>query len=993
MVGRTRAVETVERALAAARAEQPIHLVISGEAGVGKTRLLEYAGASAAEQGMRFLSGSCFDLGASSLPYAPYADLIRDLIAEEGLPAIRQMAGRDARSLGRLVPVMADAQAEADETPESQRLFEAIRSLLLRAARGRALLVGLEDLHSADHGTLDATRYLMRTLRDEPITVFSTFRDEDVMGRDGMRAWLGELGRAAGVERLTLEPLDRDQMDELVRSLTGTEPGRDLLDAVFARSDGNPFFAEELLAAPEPAAGPLPASLHDVLTERAGRVPADARRLLAVASIGGLEIEHDLLVAAAGLDDRTATDHLATLVEARLLVPVSGSSGEGYRFRHAILAEVVADGLLPIERRKLHAAFAAEMERRGSPSPQDALQMVAFAYHLREAGDPRALEASVRSGDAATRAVAMDVARAEYEHALRLFDAATERGETVDPGVVPDRSALLGWIANAAYYNGDYAIAESTAEAAIAEADGLEPHRAVSLWVRLGEAMWRAGHREAALDAMRTAVDLAPHDAEEARVRALAGLAQVEMLIGEMPAARAHATLAVDLARRSELRRLESHALCTLGVVLASLGDVRAGIDAGSQALLMARELGSVDDIGRAYVNLVDVHWMAADPETALNLAQEAISDIRLRGLDAGYLSEFGYGAVLAAYDIGDWELARRLLEEADRRAAANPAVELYRAEYSLAFLVGSGAPDAESTWRRGLELAAQQISDDQQTLMISAGVELLTRNGQYEDAVAVATGRLPEAERLESWVVFQGLVCSTAWPLAELVGQARATADRSAERAALERLDQVADLARRGIDRMRRPDGDLGVWLDAQVQQIDAEIARARRAGSENAASVGLAWASVAEAWASLGRPYRVAYARWRQGQALLGTDARAAAVALEQAWHIALRLGAKPMLGDLRRTARGAGIRLVESTPADRPRSTSGPFGLSARELEVLGLIVAGRSNREIAEELYISKSTAGVHVSNILGKLGVRSRVEATRLAITEGIVGAA
>ncbi len=145
MVGRTRAVETVERALAAARAEQPIHLVISGEAGVGKTRLLEYAGASAAEQGMRCLSGSCFDLGASSLPYAPYADLLRDLIAEDGLPAIRQMAGRDARDLSRLVPALADAQAEADATPEPQRIFEAIRSLLRKAARGRALLVGLED--------------------------------------------------------------------------------------------------------------------------------------------------------------------------------------------------------------------------------------------------------------------------------------------------------------------------------------------------------------------------------------------------------------------------------------------------------------------------------------------------------------------------------------------------------------------------------------------------------------------------------------------------------------------------------------------------------------------------------------------------------------------------------------------------------------------------------------------------------------------------------
>ena len=253
--------------------------------------------------------------------------------------------------------------------------------------------------------------------------------------------------------------------------------------------------------------------------------------------------------------------------------------------------------------------------------------------------------------------------------------------------------------------------------------------------------------------------------------------------------------------------------------------------------------------------------------------------------------------------------------------------------------------------------------------------------------------GRLPEAERLESWVIFLGLLCATAWPLAELVRQARATADGSAEEAALERLDQIATLAGRG----GRADGSAGREPGGMARRAGAADRRRDRPGEarriRGAGSVDLAWASVADAWSSLQRPYRVAYARWRQGQALLGTDARAATVALGQAWHIALRLGAKPMLGDLRRTARGGGVRLVEPTPADRPRSSSGPFGLSPRELEVLGLIAAGRSNREIAEELYISKSTAGVHVSNILGKLGVRSRVEATRLAITEGIVGAA
>ena len=490
---------------------------------------------------------------------------------------------------------------------------------------------------------------------------------------------------------------------------------------------------------------------------------------------------------------------------------------------------------------------------------------------------------------------------------------------------------------------------------------------------------------------MRIAVELAPDVADEARVRALAGLAQVEMLIGDMPTARVHATLAVDQARRSELRHLEAHALCTLGVVLASLGDVQVGTDAGTKALDIARELGLPEDIGRGYINLADVYWMAGDARAALELAQEGIADVRLRGLDAGFTVDLGYGGVLAAFDTGDWRLARRLLDEADRNAPASAAVELYRAEYCLGFLVASGAEDAPATWQRGLELGADQVSGDTQTLMVSAGVELLTRDGRLQEAVAVATRRLPEAERLESWVIFHALLCVTAWPLAELVVQARATGNDSMRLSALERLEEIATLARRSVEKMRQPGADLGVWLGAQVQQIDAEIARATGAGSGDAASVGRTWADVAEAWSSLDRPYRVAYARWRQAQSLVGVEDQAAGRALNQAWDVALRLGAKPLLGDLRRTARTGGIRLAEPTPAGRSGRQDAPYGLSARELEVLELVASGRSNRQIGQELYISKSTAGVHVSNILGKLGVSSRVEATRLAITEGVIG--
>ncbi len=349
-------------------------------------------------------------------------------MTQDGAPEVTALAGRAAADLSRLVPALRTGDAPPDRDLAQTRLYEALHDLIRNLAGQGPLLVGVEDLHWADAGTLAATSYLLRAIRDEPVAIVATFRSDDVTRTHPLRRWLAEVGRDADVERVELEPLDEAEVGSLVEHLIGERPRPGEAESIHRRSDGNPFFVEELVCCRVAGPARLPASLRDVLAARVDALPEGARSLIATAAVGGREVEHDILVAVVGGDETAISSDLAALVEAGLLTPTRAADGDdAYSFRHALLHEAVYDAMLPTERRRLHRSWgeylSAHQVRDAGPA-----HLVQIAHHWREGRDERALAASIAAGDAAMAAFSYDIAADEFESALLLWEDDAEVG-------------------------------------------------------------------------------------------------------------------------------------------------------------------------------------------------------------------------------------------------------------------------------------------------------------------------------------------------------------------------------------------------------------------------------------------------------------------------------------------------------------------------------------------------------------------------------------
>ena len=493
LVGRADAVEQVLAAFAAAEAGETRHVLVSGEAGVGKTRLLTRIGELVSDRGGRVLLGGCVSMGEAALPFAPYAEIVRGLVAKDGAAETAALAGHSARDLARLLPSLgSDGEMPRQERWAQSRLYESLLELFRRLAAREPLLIQLEDLHWADAGTLAATAFLFRAIRDEPIVIVCTIRSDEVTRRHPLRPWVAEVNRSERVERLDLEPLTATESAELVRNITGIDQPAAALEDIHRRSDGNPFFIEELLASGADEDRPLPPSLREVLLTRVDDMEPSAQELLGVAAIGGREVDHDMLLAVADRSGPSPTKDLAALVESGLLVPIAGPGDDGYAFRHALVQEAVHDALLPPQRRRLHREYAERLEQRGDASSGDVRLLVQLAQHWREARDDRALGASILAGDAAMESYAFSTAAQEYDHALDLWaDAITAGDDDID------HIDLLAKAGQASYYLADSRRAVAVARQAMAElTDDADPARRSKLGLFLARALWILGRLE-----------------------------------------------------------------------------------------------------------------------------------------------------------------------------------------------------------------------------------------------------------------------------------------------------------------------------------------------------------------------------------------------------------------------------------------------------------------------------------------------------------------
>ena len=413
MIGRDVEFDILRAMLRRARAGKPSIAVVAGEAGVGKTRLVADLVTAASRSGWRAIQGACAELGAGVLPYAPFTgELMRQFALGDSLPAAQSPwlpDSPDLRSLdGPARPAFAGEPGGVDRR---HVLFERVVDTIAAACEQGPLLIVVEDAQWADRSTIDLLTYVFRRLPDKPLAAILTARTDHSAG-PGFDAYLVELGRLPAVDRIDLARLNRADVLDLSRAILGQEPDLDEFERVWTLSQGNPFYAEELLASPEHR---LPDSLRQLALARLARLGPAAQELVRAASVGGNVVSHTELEAVTALPDADMSAAIREALQARLLE--RNDTTDSYTFRHALVGEAIRSDLVAGDRRRLHAAYAAHLDRATASDP---VVLAVRAGHLDAAGSPAAVGAYVAAGDAATQVGANPEALRHFRRAIEL---------------------------------------------------------------------------------------------------------------------------------------------------------------------------------------------------------------------------------------------------------------------------------------------------------------------------------------------------------------------------------------------------------------------------------------------------------------------------------------------------------------------------------------------------------------------------------------------
>jgi DNA-binding NarL/FixJ family response regulator len=949
-------------------------VLLGGDAGAGKSRLLAELSGRARAAGWRVLVGHCLDFGDSSLPYLPLSEAFGRLATET--PAAASALVEASPAIARLLPahrLLTGSDAEVEPTDRSS-LLDAVHDALTRLGRDSPLLLVVEDVHWADQSTRDLLHFLFSRRFDVPVCIVASYRSDDLHRRHPLRGALAEWARLPAVARLQLGPLPDGDARQLVQALhPGSLLDRDL-GLIVARAEGNPFFIEELVAAVEVSGGELPANLADLLLVRLDQLNDDGRLVVRAASVAGRRVPHDLLARGAGLDAAALDAAVRAAVEANVLV---ATGSDGYAFRHALLAEAVYQDLLPGERVRLHASYAQALATHQADGTAAELARHALASH----DLVTALRASIRAGDEAMVVGGPDEAARHYELALALL---------ADPLV---------------------------ADAVAAVDDHKHRLDPIDLVLRASGAAAAAGHLFRALALADEQLRELPNDAATLdRVRLLHAVAGLGMLLDTQIDVLALTTKAVELMPAEPPTPLRARVVHSHARANADRARHDDAIRWAREALALGRELGLADVVADAATTLARIDKQAGDPEASEAAHVKAIADAQAAGEVVGELRAlcslgslyYGQGrlapalaayqqavqraaekgrpwapygmdalalSVIVAHVMGDWQLVDATL---DMSGQTPP-------EYAAALLDAVGLQVAADRGQVGAldQLPALRTWWQRDGLIgITSGgaaIDLLGHRGDVAGANAMYDDVIATVSKLWQNMAFHARLRLSALLLGHLASAA-ATAS----------VGERADLAVRGAELARA----AGAVTDQQGPEGQAWTARARAeharlrwlAGVDAPAEADLfdAWRETVSAFKTFGHVHETARSRARLAAVLRATgQATEAAEEAALAREAAVRLGARPLLAELNALTGSA-------APSTRTTRSAGSDALTPREVEVLLLVAAGRSNREIAEQLFIATKTVSVHVSNILAKLGASSRTEAAALARRRGLL---
>ena len=967
-------------------AGQPGVALVVGEAGVGKSRLVDAMAARARDRGHRVLIGGCVSLSAEVAPFAAVIEALRPLARDLGPDELDAVLGPRARELAPLVPELEPVEEPASATgitPDAshRRLLELLLGALSRLGAIKPVVLIIEDIHWADRSTLDVLAFLVRNLRSGSVMLVMTERTDEPGVRRELLPFIAELTRQEGVERIELWRLNRAEVADQLSAILGAPAPSTLTEAVFARSEGNAFFTEELLAAGA-TYRPLPPTLRDVLAARLATLSPGAQELARVASAAGRRFTESTLSEIARMDSAVFGPALRETVDHQILVRQAGDGGDGLAFRHSLMQEILHEDLLPSERRQLHASCAGVIEERLRRKP-DAILASELAYHWQEADEPeRALPASIAAGLAAESAGAQNEAAVQFERALALLDEVS-----APPQDLPlDRIGLLERAAANLQADPARAVDHIRKALRLVRTDE-DPAQAGTLHAALGRYLWENGDAIAALAACQEAVRLVPADPPSvARARVAAGLGQILMIMAHGDEGVVYCEEAVRIASQTGARAIESHALDTLGILTAYSGDVDEGLAMLWRSHEIAREIGSVEEMGRASGNITDVLIFAAGRyDEAGDLGIKAIGPVDAPSMTGVAAAIQSADIVLARYLAGRWDEAGSALAQA-RLQPAGGAGEIALGIRAAQLAVGRGDFEVASSLIASLDPQLENADDMQWIAPLAAARAELAI---WQDNPAAA---LREVEHALTRVHLSvGANASRIGPLLAL--GVRAAADLRMLRRR-HRRGADAEAARASgaehLAAMRAQRDEVAARWPAHVHLAEPYLAlceaEASRLGGDADAE---AWTEAARCFEVPSQPYTRAYARFREAEALLAAHrgAQRAGSALREAHETAVTLGAAPLQAAVEAVAQRGRIDLGVLATASAP--SGGQSGLTAREQEILGLLAHGLTNRQIAERLFITERTAGHHVSNILAKLGVSRRAEAAAEAVRLGL----
>ena len=954
-------------------------VLLGGESGVGKTRLVQELAARVGTEDALVLTGEALDLGEEP-PCWPVVSALRHFLRRADRGWARDLLDPWMPELTRLLEPLHPSRGVQQPDDRSRTLELVYRVIAELAAHAPVLLV-IEDLQWAGRSTRDMLTYLLANLTDEPVLIMGTFQTDALRPDHPLRTFLAAMRRHRRVLSRQVRPLTRDAVAALVAA---TFPGEgDLTDLVWQRCEGNAFIMEQTLrAAQDGDPATVPGTLRELVLDRVMVLPLAAQRVARVLALAQAPVSHPLLARVMDLPESELLAALRTAADAAVIVV--DPAGEGYRLRHGLMKDVLEAELLPGERHDLHRRYGTALAQLAPAG--DLAMIVSLAQHWYLSGDVRmALSAVITAATAAERMRGFAEAHRQWMRAVELF----QRLPAAEPAEFT-RDELCERAAETAHLAGEHHRAVAVLQHCLQVIDDPGGLRIALLTTHLGRYLLAAGRSAEAVQAYQRATALLPADAApQQRAAVFGGLAHAVLQTGRFGASRQQAEHALALARQAGALSEQAQVLATLGFSLGYL-DPDAGLAALAESLRIAEQTSRPADVGQAYLNWAELLCGPLNElAEGVRVARQGVERMAALGLSRTVGVKLLAVAANGLFRLGYWDEAKSAIEEAWAvRPSGAEALEVRLARCRL--LIGRGHFEAAEEDLEAIEtLSMTAVGPRYRTplLTLRAGLEMWRRRPEIARRLVREGLAAVEQTAGDVWLlaplVWHGLRAEAELAV---LAPGRPTDDLERLRGHMQHLAVCAD------------DAAPAVRASVQAYLTLCEAEESRAAGR----SAPKAWARAADAWEAHHHPYPAAYARLRHAEALFAHRSRSttAAQALRAAYRTARVLDARPFLAEVTDLAARARVDLADpahpgpSTPSPvrPPRTRAGrqvrPAApelaeLTAREREVLAELAKGLTNREIAERLFISEKTVSVHVSHILNKIGARTRVQASAI----------